>query len=135
MSGSKRIKPPVSHKLFAMLQLFEMLDAVRHCSFSARLDCHYLVRAPEAAGPRTLLFVTLHGFGQTPEIILPLTANLVGDQHVVALTHGVETAVTRAFAQVLPDHAVADPPGRWCGDHIGSPGRDHAVRGSVTRRA
>jgi predicted esterase len=84
MSGSKRINPPVSHKLFAMLQLFEMLDAVRHCSFSARLDCHYLVRAPETAGPRTLLFVALHGFGQTPEIMLPLTAKLVGNQHVVA---------------------------------------------------
>src|SRR3954469_22561132 len=84
MSGSKRIKPPVSHKLFAMLQLFDMLDAVRHCSFSARLDCHYLVRAPEAAGPQTLLFVTLHGFGQTPEIILPLTEKLVSRQHVIA---------------------------------------------------
>jgi predicted esterase len=61
-----------------------MLDAVRHCSFSARLDCHYLVRTPEAIDGRTLLFVTLHGFGQTPDMILPLTEKLVGRQHVVA---------------------------------------------------
>lgn len=61
-----------------------MLDAPRHCSFSARLDCHYLVRAPDAIDGRTLLFVTLHGFGQTPEEILPLTENLVGRRHIVA---------------------------------------------------
>ena len=65
-----------------------MLDAVRHCSFSARLDCHYLVRAPEAVDGRTLLVVTLHGFGQDAESMLPLTAKLVGRQHVVASREG-----------------------------------------------
>ena len=65
-----------------------MLDASRHCTFSARLDCHYQVRAPEAIDGRTLLVVTLHGFGQTPEAILPLTEKLVGRQHVVAALEG-----------------------------------------------
>jgi predicted esterase len=65
-----------------------MLDAVRHCSFSARLDCHYLVRAPDAVDARTLLVVALHGFGQTPEIMLPLTEKLMGGRHVIAALEG-----------------------------------------------
>jgi predicted esterase len=60
-----------------------MLD-VRHSTFSARLDCHYLTRPPRSIDARTLLVVTLHGFGQTPEQILPLTENLVGPGHVIA---------------------------------------------------
>jgi phospholipase/carboxylesterase len=65
-----------------------MVDAVRHCTFSARLDCHYLVRAPDTIDARTLLVVTLHGFGQSPEAILPLTEKLVGRQQVVAALQG-----------------------------------------------
>jgi predicted esterase len=65
-----------------------MVDAVRHCTFSARLDCHYLVRAPDKIDARTLLVVTLHGFGQSPEAILPLTDKLVGRHHVVAALQG-----------------------------------------------
>jgi predicted esterase len=65
-----------------------MSDAVRHCAFSARLDCHYLVSAPDAIDSRTLLVVTLHGFGQTAEAMLPLTRKLVGPHHVVAALQG-----------------------------------------------
>ena len=61
-----------------------MLDAVQHSTFSARLDCHYLTRVPETVTDETLLFVALHGFGQTPEMMLPLTEKLVGGLHVVA---------------------------------------------------
>jgi phospholipase/carboxylesterase len=65
-----------------------MTDAPRHCTFSARLDCHYLVQAPGVLDARTLLVVTLHGFGQTPETMLPLTADLVGRRHVIASLQG-----------------------------------------------
>jgi len=65
-----------------------MLDAVRHCTFSARLDCHYLVRAPEAIDARTLLVVMLHGFGQSAESILPLTEKLMGRAHVIVALEG-----------------------------------------------
>src|SRR5690242_17553457 len=58
---------------------------VRHSTFSARLDCHYQVQPPSTVDGRTLLVVTLHGFGQTPEQLLPLTSNLVGRQHVIAV--------------------------------------------------
>jgi phospholipase/carboxylesterase len=45
-------------------------------SFSARLDCHYLLLTPPTANPRTPLVVTLHGFGSNPEAMLDLTARL-----------------------------------------------------------
>src|SRR5690242_3817242 len=44
--------------------------------FSARLDCHYLLQAPEVVNRDTPLVVTLHGFGMNPEIMLQLTARL-----------------------------------------------------------
>jgi predicted esterase len=65
-----------------------MLDAVRHCTFSARLDCHYLVRAPDVVDARTLLVVMLHGFAQTAEAMLPLTERLVGREHVIVSLQG-----------------------------------------------
>ena len=64
------------------------MEGVRHCSFSARLDCHYLLRVPERVGPRSTLVVALHGFGQTPETMLPLTANMMGAGHVIAALEG-----------------------------------------------
>ena len=65
-----------------------MMDAVRHCTFSARLDCHYLLREPEAVDAATLLVVTLHGFGQTPEAMLQLTEKMFGRRHVLAALEG-----------------------------------------------
>jgi phospholipase/carboxylesterase len=64
------------------------MEGVRNCTFSARLDCHYLLRVPERMGPRSTLLVTLHGFGQTPEAILPLAARMMGEGHVVAALEG-----------------------------------------------
>lgn len=64
-----------------------MMDAVRR-TFSARLDCHYLLRLPETIDSRTLLVVALHGFGQSPEIMLPLTEKMFGAHHAVASLQG-----------------------------------------------
>ena len=64
------------------------LENIRQRSFSARLDCHYLLYGPEAVDHRTLLVVTLHGFGSNPEVMLGLTANMVGPAHVVASVEG-----------------------------------------------
>jgi len=64
------------------------LENIRNRSFSARLDCHYLLYAPEAVDQRTLLFVTLHGFGSNPEVMLRLTANMLDPRHVVAAVEG-----------------------------------------------
>jgi len=60
----------------------------QHCTFSARLDCHYLLRPPETIDSTTVLVVTLHGFGQSPEIMLPLTEKMFGPHHAIASLQG-----------------------------------------------
>lgn len=50
-------------------------------TFSARLDCRYLLQAGSPGGG---LVVTLHGFGSTPEVMLRLTGQLVGPRHAIA---------------------------------------------------
>jgi len=57
-------------------------------SFSARLDCHYLLLAPESIDEHTALVVTLHGFGANPENMLQLTTRLFGNSAVVAALQG-----------------------------------------------
>lgn len=57
-------------------------------AFSARLDCHYLLRTPDVVDAQTLLVVTLHGFGANPETMLALTARLFGAQPVFVSLQG-----------------------------------------------
>jgi predicted esterase len=64
------------------------LENTRHCSFTARLDCRYLVHAPEAIDDRTVLAATLHGFSANPEVMLRLTAGMLGPRHVIAAVQG-----------------------------------------------
>lgn len=65
-----------------------MPDAVRQCTFSARLDCHYLLRVPDPRESQDLLVLALHGFGATPEAMLRLTAPMFGARAVVASLQG-----------------------------------------------
>ena len=64
-----------------------MSDVV-HRNFSARLDCHYLVRAPEVIDSGSTLVVALHGFSANPETMLELTAKLLGAPSVIAAVQG-----------------------------------------------
>ena len=64
------------------------LDAPRHCTFTARLDCHYLLYAPESISSDAVLAVALHGFGQNPEVMLRLTGKLLDPRHVIAALAG-----------------------------------------------
>jgi predicted esterase len=64
------------------------VEEAEHRTFAARLDCHYLLCQPEVVTDETLLAVTLHGFGQTPETMLRLTAALLGEKHVIAAVQG-----------------------------------------------
>jgi len=57
-------------------------------SFSARLDCHYLLLAPDAVDVHTPLVVALHGFGANPENMLQLTARLFATSAVIASLQG-----------------------------------------------
>jgi len=64
------------------------MDEIRHCSFSARLDCHYLLRSPLAFDSEAFLILTLHGFSSNPEVMLGLTAGMFGPRHVIASLQG-----------------------------------------------
>src|SRR5437660_6689327 len=57
---------------------------VEHFSFEARLECHYLLHAPERVDGRTLLVLALHGYGSNPEVMLRLTKTMLGTDHVIA---------------------------------------------------
>jgi predicted esterase len=69
-----------------------MTGDFRRCTFSARLDCHYLLRDPARSlvlpARGQALIVALHGFGQNPETMLELTVRLFGEHHVFASVQG-----------------------------------------------
>src|SRR6266480_935403 len=59
-------------------------EVVERRTFSARLDCHYLLRPAAEVDGSTLLVATLHGFGSNPEVMLRLTEGLLGPRPVIA---------------------------------------------------
>jgi predicted esterase len=63
-------------------------ESIQNFTFTARLDCHYLLYTPDVLAQETLLVATLHGFGQTPEAMLRLTRMLLGEKHVIASVQG-----------------------------------------------
>jgi len=68
------------------------LENARHYSFTARLDCRYIVSAPDALDDGSMLVVTLHGFSANPEVMLRLTALMMGPRHVIAAAGRDEAA-------------------------------------------
>jgi phospholipase/carboxylesterase len=68
-------------------------------TFSARLDCHYLLQAPDLVDARTPLVVTLHGFGAKPETMARLTARLFDRPLVIAALQGPYQFFLNARAQ------------------------------------
>ena len=59
-------------------------DAIERCTFSARLDCHYLLHLPPQVDERTLLVTALHGYGSNPDVMLRLTRTMLSPAHVIA---------------------------------------------------
>jgi predicted esterase len=59
-------------------------ESVERRTFSARLDCHYLLRPSAEVDESTLLVAALHGFGSNPEVMLRLTEGLLGPRPVFA---------------------------------------------------
>ena len=55
-----------------------------HHTFTTTLDCNYLLLAPDAVEDRTLLVLATHGYGSNPEVMLRLTARMVGAGHLIA---------------------------------------------------
>jgi predicted esterase len=77
------------------------LHDVRNCTFSARLDCHYLLHLPETIGSRTLLVVALHGFGSNAETMLRLAATMFGEDHALASLEGPNQFYKDAAAEEI----------------------------------
>jgi predicted esterase len=63
-------------------------ESVQHCTFTARLDCHYLLYEPEFVTEKTLLVATLHGFGQNPDAMMRYTRTILGERHIIAAVQG-----------------------------------------------
>jgi predicted esterase len=57
-------------------------------TFTATLECDYLIHEPETISSGTLLVVTLHGFGSNPEVMLELTKGLLGPDHLILALQG-----------------------------------------------
>ena len=53
-------------------------------TFSAKLDCRYLLQTPEKLDEQAVLVLTLHGYGANPQEMLRLTSGMTGDRHVIA---------------------------------------------------
>ncbi|MGI8991231.1 MAG: alpha/beta hydrolase [Bryobacteraceae bacterium] len=58
-----------------------------HRTFTARLDCHYLLHKPPAIDENTLLVAALHGYGSNPDAMLRLTSTWFPDD-VIASVQG-----------------------------------------------
>ena len=61
-----------------------MIESFERHTFTAKLDCRYLLHVPERVDGSTILVLTLHGYSSNPEVMLKLTAGLVGTEHVIA---------------------------------------------------
>jgi predicted esterase len=64
------------------------MSEIQDRTFSARLDCHYLLHTPDVVDAHTLLVVTLHGFGASPGAMVQPTARLFEGQPVIASLQG-----------------------------------------------
>jgi len=64
------------------------VENIRHASFTARLDCRYLIHAPEVIDDGSVLVAALHGFSANPEAMLRLTAAMMGPRHIIASIEG-----------------------------------------------
>ncbi|HMC61079.1 MAG TPA: hypothetical protein VKJ01_17955 [Candidatus Solibacter sp.] len=64
------------------------MSEIQDRTFSARLDCHYLLHTPDVVDAHTLLVVTLHGFGANPGAMVQPTARLFAGQPVIASLQG-----------------------------------------------
>ncbi|HTM49665.1 MAG TPA: hypothetical protein VL285_13315 [Bryobacteraceae bacterium] len=77
-------------------------DTLERCSFEARLECRYLLQAPPAVDARSLLVLTLHGYGSNPDVMLRLTRTMLGPGHVIASLQ----APSQFFPSNTPDGVV-----------------------------
>ena len=56
---------------------------MRH-SAAVHLEAEYLLHVPSVVDERTLLVLTLHGYGSNPEVMLRLSAMALGEDAIIA---------------------------------------------------
>lgn len=61
-----------------------MLEKIERHTFTAKLDCRYLLHVPEQTDDDAVLVLTLHGYSSNPEAMLNLTLGMTGTRHIVA---------------------------------------------------
>jgi predicted esterase len=59
-------------------------ETVERRMFEARLECRYLLHAPERVDDRTLAVLALHGYGSNPDVMLRLTKSMLGPDRAIA---------------------------------------------------
>ena len=57
-------------------------------SIQVKFEAGYLLHVPERVNERTLLVLTLHGYGSNPEVMLRLSTPAVGEDCVIASLRG-----------------------------------------------
>src|SRR5262249_1972683 len=77
-------------------------DTVERYSFEARLECNYLLQAPAKVDERSLLVLTLHGYGSNTDVMLGLTQTMLGPGHRSAAA----AAPSQFFPSNTPDGVV-----------------------------
>ncbi len=90
------------------------IETPEHRTFSAPLDCHYLLAKPGVVDDRTLLVTALHGYGMNAGTMLRLTA-LWFPEHIIAAIQGPSAfflstrtpASEIGFSWATPDHAAS----------------------------
>ncbi len=99
------------------------LKTTEQHTFTAPLECRYLLHVPEDIASNPRLIATLHGYSSNPEAMLRLTVGLVGSQHVVAAIQAPYQHYVTAGA--LPDRQSV-PGYNWgISQHWGSTVRLH----------
>lgn len=58
--------------------------SLEHHTFTAKLDCRYLLHVPEKVDEGTLLVLTLHGYSSNPQTMVQLTSGMLGTRHIIA---------------------------------------------------
>ena len=75
-------------RLPAVLLQRKRMPEIADRSFSARLDCHYLLTIPRTLDVHTPVIVALHGFGANPESMLQLTSRLFVESAILVSVQG-----------------------------------------------
>ena len=85
----------------SLVSSFNMPQNLEHHTFSAKLDCRYLLSIPPQVDHATVLVLTLHGYSSNPDDMLRLTAGMMGDRHILASLHHRATVDGARFHRVI----------------------------------